>query len=499
MVAARRQPPDHQLDSPVCPGCRQRDRLIATLQQQTADLKAQLQQLRQHTRRTTADLKAQLLKARDRAQRNSSNSSIPPSTNPPDAPKPTPKTPSGRKPGGQPGHPPYPRQRQPPERVHKVIPFLPKTCAHCQTPLPAELGPNDPEPTWHQVAELPECIALITEYQGHGRTCTCCGRLTYAKIPDDLRRCTVGPRLAASLAYLCGSPHVSRRGLEEIADTLFQAPIALGTVSNLEAEMTAALEPAYTQAQQAVRDAPVKNVDETGWMEAGKKRWLWLATTLSVACFLIHIGRGATGLLSLLGGKVKGIIISDRWRVYDRIPLACRQICWAHLRRDFQKLVDLGGAGKKYGEKGLATAAILCHEWDLFRGGGRSRRAVQRELKPVRDALRDWLEDGARCSDHKAATLCGNLLKLEPALWTFLYRKGVEPTNNHGERMARSGVLWRKIAFGCHSARGCRFVERILTVVQTLRLQDRPVLDFLYRSLLAYRNGGTPPELVSRG
>ncbi len=121
------------------------------------------------------------------------------------------------------------------------------------------------------------------------------------------------------------------------------------------------------------------------------------------------------------------------------------------------------------------------------------------ELEPVRDAMRDWLEIGTRCSNHKAATLCCNLLKLEPALWTFLYMKGVEPTNNHGERLTRSGVLWRKIAFGCHSKRGCRFVERILTVVQTLRLQHRPVLEFLYRSLLAYRNGQTPPKLVCRG
>jgi transposase len=328
--------------------------------------------------------------------------------------------------------------------------------------LPAEPGPNDPEPTWHQVAELPECLAQITEYQGHTRTCPDCGRRTSAKIPDDIRRCSVGPRLAAALAYLSGSPHVSKRGLDEIADTLFQAPVALGTVSNLEAEMSAALQSAHAQAQEAVRDAKVKHVDETGWKEAGKKRWLWLATTTSVACYLIHTGRGAAGFLALLGGKIKGTFISDRWHVYNRIRLSCRQICWAHLQRDFQKLVDLGGAGKKYGQAGLAIATILFHEWKLFRGGG-SRRALQFELEPVRDALRDWLEQGARSSSSKAATLCANLLKLEPALWTFLYKEGVEPTNNHGERLTRSGVLWRKIAFGCHS--DCTF-PRNLTLMR---------------------------------
>jgi transposase len=505
MVAARCLPLDSLKDAPGCPGCRQRDRRIAELEGEVADLKAevagfkaQIRCLRQRLRRRIADFRVKLQKARTRRQANSSNSSIPPSANPPDAPKRTPRKPGGRKPGAQPGHPPYPRQRLPPARLTKVIPFIPETCQHCQAALPAEAGPNDPESTWHQVAELPECIAQITEYQGHTRTCGDCGRQTSAKIPDAIRRYSVGPRLAAALAYLSGSPHVSKRGLEEIADTLFQAPVALGTVSNLEAEMSAALQPAYGQAQEAVRDAKVKHVDETGWKQAGQKRWLWLATTASVACYLIHTGRGAAGLLALVGGKIKGIFISDRWHVYNGIAVNCRQICWAHLKRDFQKLVDLGGVGKKYGQAGLAIAAILFHEWKLFRGGG-SRRRMRFELEPVRAELKKWLEQGARSSGPKAATLCANLLKLEPALWTFLYKKRVEPTNNHGERLTRSGVLWRKIAFGCHSERGCRFVERILTVVQTLRLQKRPVLDFLYRSLLAHRNGETPPTLVRRG
>jgi transposase len=494
MVVARCLPFDPHSDAPVCLGCRQRDQRIAHLEVEVADLKAEIQRLR----RSIATWKGKFQKANERSQRNASNSSLPPSANPLDAPMHAPKQPSGRKPGGQPGHPPYPRQRMPPARVTNVVPFIPDICGHCQTPLPAEATPNDPEPTWHQVAELPEFIAQITEYQGHGRTCPCCSRVTVAKIPDDIRRFSVGPRLAAALAYLSGSPHVSKRGLDEIADTLFQAPIALGTVSNLEAEMSAALKSAHTQAQEAVRDARVKNVDETGWKQAGKKRWLWLATTARVACYLIHTGRGAAGFLSLIGGKIKGIFVSDRWHVYDRVPLSCRQICWAHLKRDFQKLVDLGGAGRTHGKAGLAIATILFHEWQLFRGGG-SRHALQRELEPVRDALREWLQEGTRCRSPKAATLCTSLLSLEPALWTFLYKPGVEPTNNHGERLVRSGVLWRKIAFGCHSERGCRFVERILTVVGTLRLQQRPVLDFLYRSLLAHRNGDTPPTLVDRG
>ena len=253
-------------------------------------------------RHTTTKLKAQLQQARDRSQRNSSNSSMPPSTNPPDAPKPTPKKPSGRKPGGQPGHPPYPRQRLPPERLSRSGPLPPrKSVTIARRPCRPNREPMTPNRPGIGSPSYPSTRAQITEYQGHCRTCVTCGRRTAAKIPDAIRRFSDGPRLAAALAYLSGSPHVSKRGLEEIADTLFQAPIALGTISNLEAEMSAALQPAHTQAQEAVRDATVKNVDETGWKEAGQKSWLWLATTVSVACYLIHTDRGAAGFLALMG------------------------------------------------------------------------------------------------------------------------------------------------------------------------------------------------------
>jgi hypothetical protein len=172
----------------------------------------------------------------------------------------------------------------------------------------------------------------------------------------------------------------------------------------------------------------------------------------------------------------EGILCSDRWSAYGRWAVQRRQVCWAHLKRDVQKLVDRGGEAKGYGEKGLAAVHILFHEWHLYRGGGSSRQ-LRLELEPVRQAVRDWLGEGPSCADQPTRALCENLLAVEPALWTFLYRRGVEQTNNRAERVLRRAVLWRKRSFGCHSAAGCRCVERLLTVVQTLRLQQRPVLD----------------------
>lgn len=460
------------MDEPSCAGCRELLKRIAELDARIRDLEARL-------------------------GRNASNSSLPPSANPPNAPAPVRKKPTGRKPGGQPGHTAYLRARLPSERVNHTEHFVPDICTCCQEDLSYEPGSDDPEPRWHQVVELPATPVEVTEYLSHGRICGNCGHVTWAPIPEAIQAHVCGPRLTATIAFLSGAMHLSKRKIEETVETVFAAPISLGTVSNLEQEVSAALADAHSEAQQAVQDAPVKNVDETGWKQAGDRCWLWGAATEYVACFIIAPTRGALGLAALLGDQIGGIVCSDRWSVYGQLKLGLRQLCWAHLKRDFQKLVDRGGDAVDIGEMGLDTVDVVFDLWHNFRGGGLSRAQLQRQLAPIRQTLHEWLELGCACKDQKAAAFCANLLEAESALWTFSRREGVEPTNNHIERLLRPGVLWRKNAFGCHSARGCRFVERILTVVQTLRLQKRPVLDYLYRSLFSHRHARKAPALLA--
>ena len=445
-----------------------------------------------------AVLEAQVRELLAQLRRNSSNSSTPPSANPPGAPKPVVKTPTGRKPGGQPGHSGHHRLRLPQERVNTIVPYVPTICAHCQAPLPAEPGPGDPEPTWHQVAELPELAAQITEHQGHARLCSCCGHLTRGEIPSKIRAHVIGPRLAAVMSYFSGRHHISRRGVEEVVETVFDVPTSLGSISALEAEASDSLASPYHEAQVAVREAPVKNTDETGWREKGQKRWLWGAATATVAFFVIHLRRNFAGLQALLGETIHGIVCSDRWAVYSKLPLELRQICWAHLKRDFQKLIDRGGPAEAIGRVGLEVVECLFADWKAFRCGEVDRPGLQARVDPIARELQGVLEQGCSCADSKAATFCANVLALYPALWLFTAIEGVEPTNNHAERILRMGVLWRKNAFGCHSAAGCRFVERMLTVVQTLRLQKRPVLDYLYRAIVAHRAGLPAPQLLSQ-
>jgi len=461
-----------------CQGCLDRDAVLADLQQQLAALPPEVRELQA------------------RLGQNASNSSLPPSANPPQAPKPVTQKPSPRRPGAQPGQGPQTRRRSPPDRLPQIIAFVPDTCGHCQAPLPTEQGPHDPEPSWHQVAELPEWTAYITDYQGHGRRCPCCGDIPGALIPPDIRAHRMGPRLTAILSYLRACHHLSRRGVREIAAQVFAAEVALGTVINLEQDVSQSLAAAHGEAACAVREAAVKHADETSWKQAGQKCWLWLGATAMVAFFVIHARRSAAGLRALRGETIHGIVCSDRWGVYRRIAVECRQVCWAHLKRDFQKCVDRGGAAVAIGNDGLAVVQALFERWHRFRGGGLDRPSLQVQMAPVQQELRALLERGCVCADSKVATFCRNVLAVEEALWTFVRVEGVEPTNNHAERLQRRAVLWRKNAFGSGSDAGCRFVERMLTVVQTLRLQQRPVLAYLQRAVEAHRAGLPAPKLL---
>jgi transposase len=472
---------------PACPGCRERDVRIAALEARIAELEARSAEAEAEL----AGFRAKLDAANSKQQRPRPAGGAPPSLPPAPA-----KKPSSRKAGGQPGHPPHLRQLLPPERVSKVKSLIPSHCEHCRAALPENAGPDDPEPTRFQVIELPPLAAHVVEYQGHARFCPDCGQVTRAAIPEGIRAHSVGPRLTAIMSYLVGCHHVSKRGVEEIVETVFGAPISLGTVSNLEREMSAALEPPYAEAIATVREAPVKHLDETGWKKAGRKRWLWVAATTNVAAFLIHTFRNVTALRRLLGTTLKGLFCTDRLRTYDGLPVMRRQVCWAHLKRNFEKLIKRGGKAKAVGEGFLEVQERVFELWHLFRGGGCTRRQLGDRIAPFMMAMLDIIEWGERSRDAKTVRFCAALREVFPALWLFVVEEGVEPTNNHAERVQRLAVLWRKCCFGCHSDSGCRFVERLLTVVQSLRLQKRNALDFLHDAIAAYRAGRVPPKLV---
>ena len=462
------------MERPTCSGCSERDARIADLERRLSELEARL-------------------------KTNAANSSTPPSANPLGAAAPVTKTKSNRRRGAQPGHPPHLKQLLPPDRVTRTESIVPVVCGGCRAPLPRAAGPSDPAPKRFQVAELPPIVATVVEYQAHARTCPCCGVVTRATIPAAIRAHSVGPRLTATLSYFSGCHGVSKRGVEEIAETVLGVPIALGTVANLEQEVSAALAPAHAEALAAVRQADVKFADETSWKLWGQLCWLWAAATAGVAAFVIHAKRGAAGLAAILGEDIGGIVHSDRWHVYLQVPEERRQLCWAHLKRDFRKIVDCGGPSVFVGRRGLRIVRELFAAWQAFHAGTITRLQLQDRIAPLERRLSKTLLEGALGTDPRVATFCENLIHLELALWTFARVEDVEPTNNFMERLVRLAVLWRRRSFGCNSAAGCRFVERILTVVQTCRLNQTNTLEYLAQAVHAHRHGTACPSLLVGG
>jgi transposase len=430
-------------------------------------------------------LEARIAELEARLGQNSSNSSQPPSSDGPHVKPAPPKTPSGKRRGGQPGHPKHERVILPPDAVfdHK-----PTRCRLCATRLTGD----DPQPIVDQVLDLPEKLRSVTHHRRHTLECPCCHAETTAEVVPEAAS-GFGSKLTAVVAYLTGVGRLGKRAVRTFFADVCDLPVSLGSVSKLEATVSRALEPIHTQAHEAAKGLDA-NVDETGWKQGKAKAWLWVAVTKVLSVFLIRPNRNRVAFDDLAGPK-PGVLTTDRFPVYTHLIGKRRQVCWAHLRRDFQAMIDRRNAGSQIGEELLAHAEILFVHWPKVRDATRTRQWFRRTHAGwLRTEVRVLLERGVACGCARTATVCREILAVEASLWTFAGRDGVEPTNNAAERAVRHAVCWRKTSYGTDSARGSRFVERMMTVVASCRQQGRGVLNFLVRSVT-----GTKPSLLPEG
>ena len=424
-----------------------------------------------------AALREEVRALKARLGQHSGNSSRPPSSDPPQAPRKPPAVPSGRGRGGQPGHVAHQRALLPPERVDSIVEHRPQTCARCAASVPAGV-PSDGYVA-HQVTELPLIRAVVTEHRLHLVTCPACGAATRAALPAVVPTGAFGPRLQATVAVLCGQYHLSQRAVADASGTLLDAPLAASSVAALCRDTAVALEGPVAALRATLPTTRVVNADETRWPHAGRTAWLWVVVTGLVTVFTIAASRGSQVIKELLGEDYTGVVGSDRYSGYAWLDETCRQVCWAHLKRDLQALVDRGGGAKEVGTAALALVHDLFAVWHQFRDGALDRAGLIAQMQPVQDAFDALLATGIAGPDPKTATLCRSLDRLWPALWTFVDEDGVEPTNNAAERAIRPAVLWRKGSYGTQSDGGARFVERLLTVSATCKQQGRSVLDYL--------------------
>jgi transposase len=429
----------------------------------------------------------------EQLQQDSRTSSRPPSSDPPQASGKRPRRePSGRRPGGQPGHEGQARALVPVEAVDVMIPIKPARCHCCQYPLHGE----DAKPQRHQVTDLLPARPLVTEYQLHRLTCPACGESTRAERPAGVPAGEFGPRVQAIAALCTGAYHLSKRATQSVLEDLFGVSMSLGTVANLEQATVQAVAEPVAAARAYVQQQSTAYLDETGWREGPQRAWLWTAVTAGVTVFVVRLSRSAKVAHELLGEPFWGWLVTDRWSAYSWYPSWRRQLCWAHLLRDIEAMIERGGRSHEIGEALRAQVRQMFHWWHRVRDGTLAQASFASYMRPIRHEVERLLEAGQSCGVPKTEGVCRAILKRRQALWTFVRHEEVEPTNNTAERAIRTGVLWRKSSFGTQSAAGSRFVEAMMTVVATLKQQHRNVLDYLTAACETAVRGETAPSLL---
>jgi len=420
-------------------------------------------------------LKTEVAALRERLGQNSTNSSRPPSSDPPQASRPSRRESSGKKQGAQVGHRGAGRSLKPVEEVDHVVDLRPLRCRKCGHRLQGD----DPQPARHQVTEIPPVQAEVTEYRRHTLACATCGVKTEAEGGEIIPAGRFGARLQATIAYFTGRLAVSHRDATEALRVLHGVEISTGSISAVQQQVSGALAAPVETAREFVRNQAVNHVDETGWREQSKLNWLWVNATEQVTAFRVAAKRDAATAREVIGRAKKSIITTDRYLGYSWLATQRRQVCWAHLKRDFQAIAERGGESQEIGEALLVQTKEVFRLWHQVKAGVLSRRKFQGLMAAVQQRVKKLLDEGSDCRASKTRGTCRQIRTVEGALWTFVRVRGVEPTNNAAERALRRAVLWRRKSFGTQSAAGSRFVERILTVVTTLRQQGRNVLDYL--------------------
>jgi transposase len=374
-----------------------KDQVIAELRAELAAKDARL-----------AAVEKRLAALMEKVGRNSSNSNLPPSSDPPGARPGGGGKPKGkRRRGGQPGHRGSRRELVPVECVDDVVDFFPSQCEHCSEPLPPT---TDPMARRFQMTELPAFEPHTTEYRRHEVQCRRCNGKTLA--PYDAKAIPSSPfgaRLMSAIALLTGGYHLSRRKAVQLLSDLVGVRISLGALSSVEARVSEAVLPAVDQACERVASAPVKHTDGTSWLQAGVMRSLWtIATTIATIFKIVANGRAET--LKPLYGKLRGILVSDRATALNFWAMERRQICWAHLLRKFVSFAERDGPVGTFGRELLDYAGILFEYWDDRRNGRLSREVFRAWMAPVREQFEALLDRAVAAKLDALSGSCADIL-----------------------------------------------------------------------------------------
>ena len=405
----------------------------------------------------------------------------------------------GRKAGGQEGHRGAGRDLKPEDQVDEIVDHYPGACGGCGRQFDAEQRRPTGRFGRHQVCELPPISVIVIEHRTHQLRCRCCRARTSARLPQEIGSSPFGPRFQAAVVTLTARYRISRRGITELARDLFGVTLSTGGVDAICQRAADALAGPHLQLQDWVLDQRAVHVDETGWRTSGEARALWTATTPEATFLQIAKHCNREQFDALIGTTYPGIVVSDRWNGFSHLDPHQRQVCWSHIQRDFRRHADGLGEQKTFGEQGLELTGQAFSARRSYQHAHHDRNRLKAEIAPIQAELRALLQDASPKSKRTRwhRRFANNLLKVWPALWTFVSIHGVEPTNNPAERALRGPVIHRKVSLGTQSEDGERFAERALSAAGTCRLQHRSLFTYLSELITAHNRGDPFPALAA--
>ena len=432
------------------------------------------------------EMRARLLVLEEQVKLNSRTSSKPPSSDGPGLGSRSAKPKSGRKLGAQPGHKGSFRAMLPSDQVDQQVVCQPEPrCTQCQ----GDVAVDEDKAIRHQVFDLPPITPHVTQYLRLRGVCSGCGHKQHAALPSGVPSGQLGPRALALVGTLSGQFHLTQGKIQRLLGQVMGLKFSIGTISMAHGHVAQALAEPVQQLQVHMSRELVRHADETSHRNHNHMMWAWTQVCDWGAHFRLDPSRGQVAAKALLGEQPQGVVVSDRYAGYNFVDLQQRQVCWAHLLRDFARIASRAGQAGVIGQR-LQACGYALFRW---REQGRPAGHFQWLQRCLHKHLQGGTAQGA-CS--RTANTCANLLKIEPALWHFLRNPAVPPTNNAAERALRGFVIKRKLSFFTRSGRGLRFLERIFSTVQTCALQGRSTFGFLQEAVESWLAGKTAPSLV---
>lgn len=447
-------------------------------------------------RAENADLKARLERLERllaKAQKDSSTSSKPPSSDIVKPPKTKPTRQQGkRRAGGQPGHERHERTFRPEEvdvRHAHILDCCPKGCSSDLVLIPEATKT-------HYQYELVDKPVLLHAHQLFGCYCPDCDEIHYDVLPPEVRNGgLVGPRLSATIAYLKGGCHSSYSTTQSFLDQVLRVPLSTGMIAKVIEKMSRALDAPYAELLDRLPDEATMNVDETGHKERGDKFWTWCFRPEFYTVFRIDKSRGSEVLIDVLGEEFDGVLGCDYFSAYRKFmgDFDVRvQFCLAHLIRDIKFLLKLDPVSKNFANRLLKKIRALFRI--IHQRESMTSEKFQARLEKARAEI---LKIGKRPPPRiEAQNIAERFRKHGKAYFEFITTPGIEPTNNLAEQAIRFVVIDRKVTQGTRGLSGRQWCERIWTTIATCAQQSRSVFEFLHEAISTFFDGRATPSLL---